>query len=287
MSIRVVMLGDIVGTPGRQAAAQQIPVIRQRWRPDVIIANAENAANGSGITPALYAKLRQAGVDGITLGDHVYKKAQIVTTLERESDIIRPANISVQAVGRTWMRLVAGSDAGSGSGADQRRSAAPVFVMTLLGRIFSGTPADDPFVAADRILRELPVMDPIVVVEVHAEATSEKRALGWYLNGRVAAVIGSHTHVATADAQILDGGTAYITDVGMCGPHRSILGRAIEPVLKHMTTGMHAAYDVAEGDVRVCGVFVEIDGPSRRATAIERIELVADMNAPPFVLSDG
>jgi metallophosphoesterase (TIGR00282 family) len=279
------MLGDIVGTPGRQAVAQQIPVIRQRWRPDLIIANAENAANGSGITPSLYAKLRSAGVDGITLGDHVYKKSQIVPTLERETTIIRPANISAQAAGRTWMRLdPAGSEA-DGQSLD-RAGQAPVFVTTVLGRIFSNTPADDPFVAVDQVLRELPVMDPIAIVEVHAEATSEKRALGWYLNGRVAAVIGSHTHVATADAQILDGGTAYITDIGMCGPYRSILGRAIEPVLKHMTTGMHAAFDVAEGDVRACGVFVEIDESSRRATAIERIELPADMNAPPFVVDE-
>ena len=279
MSIRLVMLGDIVGRPGRQAVAQLLPTIRDRWQPDLVIANAENAANGSGLSTSLYKKICASGVDGITLGDHVYKRLDIVNTLETQANIIRPANLPAAAKGKRWMRL------------DVPRVDRAVYVMTVLGRLFmSNMPADDPFATVDEIMDELPEPDPIVIVEVHAEATSEKQALGWYLNGRVTLVAGTHTHVATADARILsttDGlpgaeGTAYITDLGMCGPHRSVLGRRIEPVLTKMTTAMPAPFDVAEADPRVCGVFVEIDEASGRAVAVERIELNADTTAPPF-----
>ncbi len=267
------MLGDIVGLSGRQAVAQQIPHLRERYHPDLILANAENAANGSGLTPELYKKLCDAGITGLTLGDHVYKKAQIFPTLKKEENLIRPANLPAKAVGRTWMRLPAG----------QGENARAVYVFTLLGRIFMNLPVNDPFAAADRVLAELPEADPIVLVEAHAEATSEKQSLGWYLNGRVTAVIGTHTHVPTADARLLDKGTAYITDIGMCGPQESILGRKIDPVLVHMTTAMPAPFDVAEGDPRVCGVLVEVSDHSPRAVAIERVEVKADPSAPPFV----
>jgi len=274
MPIRIVMLGDIVGRPGRQAVAQQIPVIREKWKPDLILANAENAANGTGITPEHYRKLRDAGLAGMTLGDHAYKKVHIVETLERESDIIRPANFPAGARGKGWMRVPfpAGSAAAGRS----------LFVITVLGRIFMNPPVDDPFATVERILRELPEKDPIVLVEIHAEATSEKQAVGWQFNGRVSAVVGTHTHVPTADARILNLGTAYITDLGMCGPQESILGRDIDRVLTYMLTTMPAPFDVAEGDPRVCGVMIEIDEKNRKATAIERIELKADPNGPPF-----
>jgi metallophosphoesterase (TIGR00282 family) len=271
MMLRVVMLGDIVGQVGLSAAVAQIPTIRSRYRPHLLLANAENAANGSGLTPDQYRKLRAAGIDGVTLGDHVYRKAQIVQCLETEATLIRPANLPAGAVGRTWMRLQPTAQEGDPGDA----SLPEVFVTTLLGRVFASLPADDPFAAVDRVLSQLPVIKPILLVEVHAEATSEKQALGWYLDGRAAAVLGTHTHVATADAKILPKGTAYITDLGMTGPHASVLGRRVDRVLKHMTTAMHAPFDVAEGDLRVCGVMVEINTDTRRAVRIERIELPA------------
>ncbi|MCC7146951.1 MAG: TIGR00282 family metallophosphoesterase [Phycisphaeraceae bacterium] len=272
MTIRLAMLGDIVGAPGRQAVVQQIPVIQSRWQTNLIIANAENAANGSGLTPEQYAKLRQSGIDGITLGDHAFRRAQITHTLETESDIIRPANLPAKAVGKSWMRL------------QPHTPGLPcVFVVTLLGRIFSNFPANDPFSTIDQILAQLPETNPIVLVEIHAEATSEKQAMGWYLDGRVSAVVGTHTHVPTADARILPKGTAYITDIGMCGPQVSVLGRRVDRILAHMTTGAQVPFDVAEDDPRVCGVVIDIDPRTRKATAIERLELAANPNAPPFV----
>lgn len=269
------MLGDIVGTPGRQAVTQQIPLIRERYQPNLIIANAENAANGSGLTPDLYRKLCDAGVDGMTLGDHVFRKAQIVSTLEQEANIIRPANLPAGAKGKRWMKL---QPAGAGMPA--------VYVVTVLGRLFMSTLSNDPFAAVAEVIASLPEANPIVLVEIHAEATSEKQAMGWFMLGRAVAVVGTHTHVATADARILarDGkfGTAYISDLGMCGPHESVLGRNVDRVLQHMTTNMPAPFDVAERDNRVNGVVIDIDTDSRRATSIERLELQADTSAPPF-----
>ena len=281
MPIRIVMLGDIVGRPGRVAVAQQIPVIRQRWNPDLILANAENAANGTGLTPDLYRKLRDSGVDGITLGDHWVKKQQICETLERERDIIRPANLPAGAKGRGWMSVPIPPRDG--------RPPRNLYVITVLGRVFMHQPIDDPFACVERVLREIPEREPIVLVEIHAEATSEKQAIGWQFNGRVSAVIGTHTHVQTADERILTvpgsplvGGTAYMSDLGMCGPQESILGREIDKVLTHMLTAMPAPFDVAEGDPRVCGVCIDIDEKTTRAVAIERFELKADPTKPPF-----
>ncbi len=270
------MFGDIVGGPGRRAVAQLLPELRTAYQPDIVLANAENAANGSGLTPDLFRRIAVSGVDAMTLGDHVYKKAEIVATLETAPNLIRPANLPAGAKGRRWMKVDPMKDG------QVNRDLPPLYVFTVLGRIFMNLPAGDPFVTVDEILAGLPQKDPLVLVEVHAEATSEKQALGWYLDGRAAAVVGTHTHVATADARVLPGGTAYQTDLGMCGPMTSILGRSIAPVLTHMTTAMHAPYDVAEGDPRVNGVFIEIDPVSRRATAIERFERKANVNAAPF-----
>lgn len=279
MALKVVMLGDIVGRAGRLAVIQQLPHIREKWQPDLIIANAENVANGSGLTPQNYRDLCDAGIDGMTLGDHVYRKKQIVATLERESNIIRPANLAQGAKGRTWMRLTPADS-----------NLPPLYVLTVLGRLFMSLPANDPFAIAEQVISQLPDRDPLVLLEIHAEATSEKWAMGWHFNGRVAAIVGTHTHVQTADARILPahrGGlptTAYITDLGMCGPQESVIGRSIDPVLTHMTTAMPAPFDTAEGDPRVCGVYIEIDPERRRATAIERLELPADASLPPYVV---
>ena len=283
MGIRLVMLGDIVGRAGRLAVMQQVPVIRRQFEPHLIVVNAENAANGSGLTPDHYRKLCAAGVDALTLGDHVFRKQQIVSTLAKEANIIRPANLPAGAKGNGWMRLTPPGE----------QSAPPVYVITLLGRLFMNMQANDPFAAVDDILGRLPEPNPIVLVEVHAEATSEKQALGWYLNGRVSAVLGTHTHVATADARILPTApqhgptasrpTAFICDIGMCGSQQSVLGRQIDRVLSQMTTAMPTPFDVAEADARVCGVLLEVDPATGGATAIERIELKANPAAPPFV----
>ena len=290
MSLRIAVLGDIVGGPGCKAVSQKLPVLRERWAPNLVIANAENAANGSGLTPELYQKLCDRGIDAITLGDHVYKKKQIVRTLEREPNIIRPANLSAGAAGKRWMCIKPNATNHS-----QGNDLPGVYVITVLGRIFMSMPANDPFAAVDRILEELPERDPIVILEVHAEATSEKVAMGWHLNGRVTAVVGTHTHTPTADARILPaqvdgtgrphigaGGTAYISDLGMTGPHDSVLGRRADRVVAHMTTNMPYPFDVAEGNPRVQGVVIDIDPNSRNAVAIERIDLPADVNQPPF-----
>jgi metallophosphoesterase (TIGR00282 family) len=274
MPVKIVMLGDIVGRPGRLAIAQQIPAIRERYRPDLILANAENAANGTGLAPEHYTKLKAAGLQGMTLGDHAFKKVQIVETLERESDVIRPANFPPGARGKGWMKI----PFPAGSAAAGRN----LYVITVMGRIFMNPPVDDPFATVERVLREITEKDPIVLLEIHAEATSEKQAFGWQFNGRVSAVVGTHTHVQTADERILSHGTAFITDLGMTGPQESILGRDIDRVLNYMLTVMPSPFDVAEGDPRVCGVCIEIEEKTTHATAIERIELKADVTKPPF-----
>jgi len=276
MAIRIIMLGDIVGRPGRQAMAQLLPLIRQQWQPDLVVVNAENAASGSGLTPKLYTSLCNAGADAITLGDHALRRLELVPVLEQASNIIRPANLSAHAKGKGWMRLSLDRNG-------RTRPQPSVFVISVLGRIYMNLPANDPFATVETVLAKLPEADPIVIVEIHAEATSEKIAMGWRFDGRVAAVLGTHTHVATADARVLPNGTAYITDLGMCGPHASVLGRQTDAVLEHMTTAKHIPFHVAEGDPRVNGVYVEISEQTRLATKIERIELNADPSKPPFV----
>ena len=283
MPIKIAILGDIVGTAGRQALTAAIPTIRSDLGANLIIVNAENAANGSGITPEIYRKLKDAGVDGITLGDHAYRKQQIYATLESEPDIIRPINLPDKAKGRGCMTL---------SVKDASGKAVAVHVVTLIGQLFmTNMRGSDAFAAIDDQLARLRTASGggIVLVEMHAEATSEKVAMGWHLNGRAACVFGTHTHVPTADARLLPkpgqdpsipgepwigvGQTAYITDLGMTGPYDSVLGRQADRVVKHLTTGMPAAFDVAEGGARVCGVLVTVDPGSRLATAIERIDL--------------
>lgn len=270
------MLGDVVGRPGRQAVEQLLPLIRQRWQSDLVLVNAENAASGSGLTPKLYKRLCGAGADAITLGDHALRRAEIVPVLEQASNIIRPANLPAHAKGKGWMRLAPNWDG--------RTPPVPnIFVITILGRVYMNLPVTDPFGTLETVLANLPELNPIVIVEMHAEATSEKVAMGWHLDGRVAAVLGSHTHVATADARVLPKGTAYITDLGMCGPYASVLGRDVGPVLTHMTTATHVPFRIAEGDPRVSGVCVEIDDQTGLANSIERIEMAADTAKPPFV----
>lgn len=261
MSIRILALGDIVGRPGRMVVHQKLPEIVRARKVDLVIANGENIAGGSGITPNLFHKLRSYGVDVVTLGDHTYKRLDIVPTLTGSERIIRPANLSQQAAGRGF--TVVTSNGGIQVG-----------VMNLLGRIYMNLPAEDPFAAADRILRDgFPSGVRVIVCDMHAEATSEKVAMGHHLDGRASLVFGTHTHIPTADARILPGGTAAITDVGMCGPYDSVLGRRKDRVLKYMTTNMPHAFDVATHDVKLCGVLAEIDDATGRAIGVERIEV--------------
>jgi metallophosphoesterase (TIGR00282 family) len=261
MPIRILCLGDIVGRPGRQVVHAKLPALVREQRVDLVIANAENIAGGSGITQNLFNKLRSYGVDVCTLGDHVYKKLDIVPTLQASERIVRPANLSPNAAGRT--HTIVTTNAG-----------VQVGVFCLLGRIFmSQLPADDPFAAADRVLDQMPASVRVCVCDIHAEASSEKVAMGHWLDGRCSVIFGTHTHIPTADAKILPGGSAFISDLGMCGPYDSVLGRRKDRVVKYMTTNMPQPFDVATGDVRLCGAIAEIDETTGRAISIERVEV--------------
>jgi len=269
--ITLAFLGDIFGSPGRQVIQQQLPNLRRDHQPDVIIANAENARSGSGLSPELYRKIRGYGIDAVTLGDHVFREKDIVSVLQSpEEPIARPANLSAKAPGRSMIRL-APPQLGSASASGSKRTR-NVYVITVLGRIFMSLPADDPFAAMDRMLAQMPEKNPIVVVEVHMEATSEKAAIAAYLDGRVTLVVGTHTHVPTADARILPRGTGFITDVGMCGPTHSIIGRDPETVLRHLTTALHTPYAMGAGGEAMCGVVVKVDENTGKTLRIERIQ---------------
>jgi metallophosphoesterase (TIGR00282 family) len=257
--MRLLFIGDIVGRPGRDITRRAVPQLIVERKLDLVIANAENAAGGSGLTPEIYRELVKAGVDGITLGDHVYRRREIFPILERETNIVRPANLPDEAVGRTWATVIA-------------RDGTPVAFFTLLGQLFM-KPADSPFRLADRVLAAIPSDVKVRFLDFHVEATGEAQMIGRYLDGRVAAVLGTHTHVATADECIFPGGTAFQCDVGMTGPFESILGRRVDRVLETRLTANPTQFDVADGDVRLCGSIVEIDAESGRATSIERVSV--------------
>jgi metallophosphoesterase (TIGR00282 family) len=263
MSVRILCLGDIVGRPGRQVVHQRLPGLVRQHRVDLVVANAENIAGGSGITANLFNKIRSYGIDVVTLGDHVFKKADIIPTLQSSERILRPANLSNAAAGRTHTVVAT-------------NSGVSVCVFAVLGRIFMNLPSDDPFAAAERVLQQVPKHVKVCVCDIHAEASSEKVAMGHWLDGRVSLVFGTHTHIPTADAKILPGGTAFISDLGMCGPYDSVLGRRKDRVVKFMTTNMPQPFDVATGDVRLCGALAEIDTETGRAISIERIEAQGD-----------
>jgi len=239
---------------------QTLPGLVREKKIDLVVANAENIAGGSGITPNLFNKIRSYGVDVVTLGDHAYRRLDIVPTLQGSERIVRPANLSSAAAGRQFTVVTTNSDI-------------QVAVFCVLGRIFMNLPADDPFAAVDRVLRSLPQNVRVSVCDVHAEASSEKVAMGHHLDGRCSMIVGTHTHIPTADARILPGGSAYISDLGMCGPYDSVLGRRKDRVLKFMTTNMPHHFDIATGDVRMCGALAQIDEQTGKAISMERIEI--------------
>ncbi|MBX7071549.1 MAG: TIGR00282 family metallophosphoesterase [Pirellulales bacterium] len=257
--MRILLIGDIVGKPGRQIVVRALPGLIQRESLDLVIANAENAAAGTGLTPAIYEELISAGVDGITLGDHIYKRNEIIGTLESEENIVKPANYPPQAPGKDSMILTA-------------KNGVRVGVVSLMGRVFM-RPVDCPWAAADRVLSQLPADIKVIVVDFHAEATSDKQLLARYLDGRVSAVLGTHTHVPTADECVLPGGAAFQCDVGMTGPYDSVLGRRVDRVLETTITFNPTHFDVATGDVRLCGAMVDVDPQTGRALSIRRVRI--------------
>ena len=262
--MRLLFLGDVVGKPGRRAVRTVLPELRARGRYDAVIANGENAAGGFGLTPSVAQEFWRAGVDLITLGNHAFANREVVTLLETEPRVIRPANYPAGAPGRgSGVFAVAGRMLG---------------VLNLLGRIFL-EPLDDPFVVAERELAALRAETPFVVVDFHAEATSEKLAMGWFLDGRASAVVGTHTHVQTADERILPRGTGYITDVGMCGPIDGILGVERELVLQKLRTQLPVRFEVAGGPASINALALEFDEEGRTAW-LERLRIAVERDEP-------
>lgn len=257
--MRVLLIGDIVGKPGRQIVGDAVLGLIEREQLDLVIANGENAAGGAGLTPANYRELIESGVDAITLGDHIYRRGEIAPVLDAQPNIVKPANYPPEAPGHDLMVVTA-------------RNGVKVAVLSLMGRVFM-RPVDCPWAAADRVLGQIPPEVKVIFVDFHAEATSDKQLMGRYLDGRVTAVLGTHTHVATADEHIMSGGTAFQCDVGMTGPYDSILGRRYDRVLETTRTFNPTHFEVATGDVRLCGSIVDLDPATGRATAIRRLSV--------------
>jgi hypothetical protein len=259
--MRIAFLGDVVGKPGRRAVARVLPDLIGAGV-DFTIANCENSSGGVGVDPGTARELLAAGADVLTSGNHVWAKHDIIDYMRDSDVLLRPANFAPETPG--WGFTVKPS-----------RSGVSVGVLNLIGRVFMNT-YDCPFRVADAAIESLRARTPIIVVDMHAEATSEKSAMGWHLDGRVTAVIGSHTHVQTADERVLPGGTAYLTDAGMCGPIDSVIGMRREPVLRRFLTQMPARFEVATGPTVVQGAIVDVDPATGKAQAIERIRRVVE-----------
>jgi len=257
--VRFLIVGDIFGQPGRRGAARFIPTIREEHGIDCVIANGENAAGGRGLTRATAEELFRAGIDVLTLGNHTWSQREMITVLKDERiPIVRPQNYPPGVPGQGFI--------------DIEVRGARVRIISLMGRVFLAESLDDPFRAADEVLQMTPD-DAIVLVDFHAEATSEKVAMGWHLDGRVAAVFGTHTHIPTADARILPRGTAFVTDLGMVGPQHSIIGSDVEPVLRRFLTGMPVRFEVAGGPITFNAVIIEVDRRTRRGRGIWRRDI--------------
>ncbi len=250
--MKILALGDVIGRPGRQALRKLLPGLRQQYELDLVIANGENAAGGLGITPNTAAELFESGVDVITSGNHIWAQKEIISVLDSDIPLLRPLNYPPGVPGRGYL------------------TKNQVMVVNLIGRTFMGN-YDDPFRAIDNLLAELKPKPLITIVDFHAEATSEKVALGRYLDGRISALLGTHTHIGTIDAQILAHGTAYVTDIGMVGPIDSVIGDRAETVIQRFLTAIPHRLSVGQGDTVVNGVKVEIDDRNGKATGIERI----------------
>jgi metallophosphoesterase (TIGR00282 family) len=255
--MRILCIGDVVGKPGRKVVRQLLPRLIDRLSIDLVIANAENAAGGVGLTSETARELLECPIDLLTSGNHIWKYREINSFLEKEPRLIRPLNYPDGAPGR-------------GVAVVERDGHPKVGVVNLVGRIFMD-PVTCPFDAAEQAAEQLSKEAPIILVEIHAEATSEKRAIGHLLDGRVSAVYGTHTHVATADEEILAGGTGYISDIGMTGPYDSVIGMKKHEMIQRMRTLRPVSFEVARGDLRLCGVLFDIDPDSGKCRSVQRI----------------
>jgi len=257
--MRILFVGDVVGSPGRRILKSALPRLRRELRPDLVVVNGENAAGGSGLTPATADEIFRAGTDVITSGNHIWDRSEIQSYLDRNERLLRPANYPDPAPGGGVCVLEA-------------HDGTPCAVVNLMGRVFLAA-LDDPFRAADAILRELDGRANVILVDFHAEATSEKIAFGWYVDGRVGAVVGTHTHVPTADERVLPRGTAYITDVGMTGPYDSVIGVDKTSVLERFLSQRPPRFTPASGDVRLASVVIDVSPRSGLAESIRRLEV--------------
>lgn len=254
---RILFLGDVVGEPGRKGVITLLPLLKEELAVDFIIVNGENAAGGRGITPKIAISLMRAGAAVITTGDHIWDQKEIVPFLAEEPRVLRPLNYPEGTPGSGFIIL--------------ESKKCKVAVINLQGRTFMNQPLENPFPTVLKCVEEIQKETPVIFVDFHAEATSEKVAMGWHLDGKVSAVVGTHTHVPTADERVLPKGTAFQSDAGMCGPIDSVIGSQIEPVLERFQTMMPTRFGVGRGAVRVNGALVTLDPATGRATAIERI----------------
>jgi metallophosphoesterase (TIGR00282 family) len=257
--MKVLLVGDIVGKPGRNAFVQVVSRLKDEGAVDFVVANGENSASGRGPTPEIANALLSAGADVVTLGDHAWDSREMVAGIDMETNIVRPANFSKGAPGRGYVRV----DTPEG----------PITVMQLIGRVFMQPNYDCPFQQADRMLKGELGADKVILVDFHGEASSERMAMGRFLDGRVSAVFGTHTHCQTSDETVFSNGTAYITDLGMTGPKDSVLGREVEPVIQKFLTGVPQKFDVAKGDPTLEGAIVDIDMKTGKARSIERVRI--------------
>jgi 2',3'-cyclic-nucleotide 2'-phosphodiesterase len=256
--LRILFFGDVVGRPGRDVLKERMHALRKSLGADVVIVNGENAAAGAGITAQICRELFDWGADAITLGNHSWDKREIATYIDEEPRLIRPINYPP-------------GTPGYGSYVIKRNGQPVAAVVQAHGRVFSSLLLDDPFRGLEEVVEQLRKITPVIFVDFHGEATSEKVAMGWFLDGKVSAVVGTHTHIQTADEVILPGGTAYLTDVGMCGPWVSVIGTEVSLVLERFVTQMPVRLEVASGPAILCAVAIDVDPATGRATAIQRI----------------
>lgn len=257
--MRLLFVGDVVGKPGRRAVAQLLPQLIEERELDYVIVNVENAAGGMGVTPKVLAEFQRLPIDCFSSGNHIWDKKEGLPLLEKEPRLLRPANYPEGNVGK-------------GIHVGETPAGVRVATINLEGQVFMKA-LDSPFRVADRLIAELPSDVKVVVVDFHAEATSEKQAMGFYLDGRASAVFGTHTHVPTADERILAGGTALVTDVGMTGPYDGIIGFRTDKVLHRFKLQTHASFEVAKGDVRLAGAILDVDEDTGKARSVERLLL--------------
>lgn len=260
--MKIMFIGDVVGSPGRDMVKKYLPQLKEKYRPNITIINGENAASGKGITEKIYKQFLEWGAQAVTLGNHAWDKKEIFDFIDHADYLVRPANFPEGTPGKGIVYLP--------------YNGREIAIINLQGRTFMN-PIDDPFRAADDLIAEAKQRTNVIFIDFHAETTSEKQALGWYVDGRVSCVVGTHTHTQTADERILPGGTGYITDTGMTGPYDAILGVEREAVIKKFLTGLPVRFEVEKkGNIQLSGFLAEIDETSGKTTKVERILINPD-----------